>query len=88
VRIVYSSQFRKDFKKAERQRKDLEALRSVITSLFSGESLSQSFRDHPLFSNWKGYRECHLAPDWLLINKLTSEELILVRLGSHSELFE
>ena len=87
MKIVYTSQFKKDFKRAERQKRDLNKLRSAVDALFTGESLDQSFRDHPLVSNWKGYRECHLAPDWLLIYKLTSDELILVRLGSHSELF-
>ena len=88
MRIVYTSQFKKDYKKAERQKKDLDKLQSAVNALFTGESLDPSFQDYLLVSNWKGYRECHLAPDWLLIYKLTSNELILVRLGSHSELFK
>jgi mRNA interferase YafQ len=88
VRIVFTSQFKKDFKKAEKQNKDLAKLESVITSLFSEGDLDPALRDHPLVSNWKGYRECHLTSDWLLIYKLNPDELILVRLGSHSDLFE
>ena len=44
-------------------------------------------RDHPLSGDWKDYRECHLAPDWLLIYKVTDETLYLARTGTHSDLF-
>jgi mRNA interferase YafQ len=88
VTIVYTTQFKKDFKKAEKQHKDIEKLKAVINSLFSGQKLKSTFYDHPLVSDWAGYRECHLASDWLLIYKLTPDELILVRLGSHTELFD
>ncbi len=87
MKITYTRQFKKDFKKAEKQR-NLENLKTVIHDLFSKGVLDPSFRDHPLVSNWKGYRECHLSPDWLLIYKLTADELILVRMGTHSELFK
>ena len=88
MKIVYTSQFKRDFKKARKQNKDIEKLRIAINRLLSGETLDSSYRDHPLISNLKGYRECHVTPDWLLIYKLTSEELLLVRVGSHSELFK
>jgi mRNA interferase YafQ len=47
------------------------------------------FKNHPLKSNWKGFFECHIEPDWLLIYRLNEdkEELELARTGSHSELF-
>lgn len=88
MRIVYTSQFKKDFKSAVKQNRDLEKLGRVIDSLFANHCLDPSFQDHPLILNWSGYRECHVTPDWLLIYKLSAEELLLVRLGSHSELFE
>jgi mRNA interferase YafQ len=88
MKIVYTNQFKKDFRKAEKQKKDIDKMKYVINSLFSGSLLEPNYRDHHLVSNWKGYRECYLSPDWLLIYKLTSEELILVRIGSHSDLFD
>lgn len=88
MKIVYTRQFKKDFKKAIKQNKDLEKLKNMIDALFTNHGLKSSFHDHPLVLNWTGYRECHVTPDWLLIYKLSPEELLLVRLGSHSELFE
>ena len=85
--LVHSSQFRKDYKKAARQRKDMDLLREVVEVLAAGEMVDAKFRDHALSGNWMGYRELHLKSDWLLIYKLTTEELRLARVGSHSELF-
>jgi mRNA interferase YafQ len=50
--------------------------------------LEKHFRDHELTGNWRGYSECHVKPDWLLIYKVDGENLKLARLGSHSELFD
>jgi mRNA interferase YafQ len=85
---VRSSQFKKDLKKARRQGKDLDALQAVIIALVEGQDLEERLQDHDLAGNWRGYRECHVNPDWLLIYKVTDEELRLARIGSHSELFD
>jgi mRNA interferase YafQ len=84
---VRSSQFKKDLKKAKRQGKDLNKLRSVVIMLANEEPLADHFRDHDLIGNWRGYRECHVKPDLLLIYKVDGESLKLARIGSHSELF-
>ena len=55
--------------------------------LANGETLDFKYRDHELGGNLKGYRECHVNPDWLLIYKVVGIELRLARLGSHSDLF-
>lgn len=60
---------------------------TIVDCLAKDESLPEKFRDHALIGEWKGYRECHIKPDWLLIYRKTDTELILVRTGSHSELF-
>jgi mRNA interferase YafQ len=65
----------------------MEKMRQVILSLLSGETLPARNRDHPLSGNWIGHRECHIAPDWLLIYKVDAEGLYLVRTGTHSDLF-
>ena len=46
-----------------------------------------AYRDHPLTGDWKGFRDCHLRPDLVLIYSVSETELTLVRLGSHSDLF-
>ncbi|MCQ2806414.1 type II toxin-antitoxin system YafQ family toxin, partial [Helicobacter pylori] len=40
-----------------------------------------------LKGKWKPFRECHIKPDVLLVYLVKDDELILLRLGSHSELF-
>ena len=85
--IVRKSQFKKDFKRLRSTGRNLAILAEVIIKLHKNEELPQSLRDHSLIGNWKGCRECHLAGDWLLIYQLTEKELILVRTGSHNELF-
>jgi mRNA interferase YafQ len=49
--------------------------------------LSEKYRDHYLTGNWRGHKECHIKPNWLLIYQLTEDKVILTRTGSHSELF-
>jgi mRNA interferase YafQ len=85
--IRYTSTFKRDFKKAEKQKKDAAKLQAVLELLVSGKPLPEKNRDHDLGGNWIGYRDCHIEPDWLLIYRIEKEELILVRLGSHNEVF-
>jgi mRNA interferase YafQ len=86
--IVYTSQFKKDYKRIQKQGKDTNKLRKVIEILASGEPLEPKYRDHPLFGKFKDYRDCHIEPDWILIYKLTAHTLLLERTGTHSELFK
>jgi mRNA interferase YafQ len=64
-------------KRAQRRGYDLRKLETIITMLQRGEALPPSNRDHPLKGDWKGYRDCHVEPDWVLIYKLTDDELRL-----------
>lgn len=89
-----TSQFKKDYKKLKKQGKDIEGkdiglLLSLVEMLANDESLPAKHRDHALTGNWKGFRECHVTPDWLLVySKENDDELVLVlsRLASHSDL--
>ncbi len=87
MNLVYTSQFKKDFKRVSNQGKDLFKLVVVIETLLNGEILDLKFKDHTLIGKWKNHRDCHLEPDWILIYRLTNDSLILERTGSHSELF-
>jgi mRNA interferase YafQ len=86
--IMRTSQFKRDVKRIQRQGKDLRKLKSILGGLVNGERLEDKYRDHVLVGQYKGTRECHLEPDWLLIYEITESEIILIRTGSHSELFE
>lgn len=87
MNIHYTIQFKKDYKKVKKQNKDLSKLRTVIEKLSSGKLLEPIYRDHPLSGNWKNHRDCHIEPDWILIYRITAEDLYLERTGSHSDLF-
>ena len=86
--IERTLQFKKDYKLAEKQGLDLNKLKEIITLLADGYPLPPKNKDHQLKGNYKGYRECHIEPDWLLIYKIQNDMLILtlVRTGSHNKL--
>ena len=88
-----TSQFKRDKMRIKRSgRYDWEALRAVVKELMNDRPLAVKFRDHELAGDYAGTRECHVAPDWLLIylkdGPLSGGSLKLVRTGSHSELFD
>jgi len=66
----------------------MDKLKTVIQKLVSNENLEAKYRDHQLTGDWKGHRDCHIGPDWLLIYRISDTDLILERIGSHSELFK
>ena len=88
--IQFTSQFKKDLKLAKKQNKNLDKLFEVIDILANGGTLEAKYRDHDLTGNYKGTRECHIEPDWLLIYEIQNNILVLMlyRLGTHSELFK
>ena len=91
LKIEFTGQFKRDYKAAVKRGCDPEELTTVISILASQQSLPEKYRDHALESsrNYKGMRECHIKPDWLLIYKIYSDRLVLelIRTGSHSDLF-
>jgi len=82
-----TTRFKRDSKRAKKRGKALEKLKAVIKQLQVGPSLDPKHRDHPLTGTYSGYRECHIEPDWLLIYRIEGNNLILVRTGTHSDLF-
>ena len=85
--IKFTTQFKKDIKHSKKQGKDTEKLFAVIEKLAMGEQLDIKHKDHSLAGDYKGCRECHIEPDWLLIYEVINSTLVLFRTGSHSELF-
>ncbi|HRD71010.1 MAG TPA: type II toxin-antitoxin system YafQ family toxin [Legionella sp.] len=91
LKLAPTTKFKKDLKRIIKQGKDRELINSVIETLQRQEQLPERNRDHSLVGDYKGYRECHITPDWLLIYRIRNngsiELLELTRTGSHSELF-
>ncbi|MDR3628163.1 MAG: type II toxin-antitoxin system YafQ family toxin [Ignavibacteriaceae bacterium] len=86
--VKRTSIFKSDYKKAIKQNKDIEKLKEVIITLCKNEQLDPKYKDHPLSGKFRKYRDCHIEPDWVLIYEINEMELSLIRLGSHSELFD
>lgn len=87
--IKYHTLFKKDFKKIKKRGYDISRLEKIVELLANEVPLPEQFKDHNLSGNYNGFRECHIAPDWLLIYQVNNNELVLVlsRTGSHSDLF-
>ena len=87
--IKYQPAFKRDYKRIVKRGYDTRLLEEVIEMLAEQKPLPEKFRDHDLTGNYKGCRECHILPDWLLVYEVNNDELILylIRTGSHSDLF-
>ena len=88
LELRFTAKFKKDFKRIKRQGKDLSKLERALEALMRQEVLPETMRDHSFGGAYRGHRECHIEPDWLLIYRIDEEGLVLVatRTGSHSEL--
>ena len=89
LEIVPSNQFRKDLKLARKRGLKIERLKEVVNILAEQKKLEDKYRDHGLSGEYKGFRECHIEPNWLLVYRIDEDvlELFLFRTGSHSDLF-
>lgn len=89
LRLVLSSNLKKDLKRSKKRGKNLNKLYSIITKLQNQTLLDPSYKDHPLTGNYEGFRELHIEPNWLLIYAIKNDILVLslTRTGSHSDLF-
>ena len=87
-KILQQSRFRTDLKRLKHRGKDLEELIAAVELLAEDGVLPAGYRPHGLSGEWKGVWECHIEPDWLLIYDVSDEEVLLIRTGTHAELFE
>jgi mRNA interferase YafQ len=84
---VSSNKFKKDVELARKRGWDLSKLTVVLDSLINEEPLPDRCHDHQLKGDWQGFRDAHIAPDWLLIYAIENGELLLARTGTHSDIF-
>ncbi len=87
-KLYLTNSFKRDYKKIVKRGYDIKLMETVVDILLTGESLPEKNKDHALSGNWKGYRECHILPDWLLVYEIIEDRLILslTATGSHSDL--
>ena len=88
--IIYEKSFRRQYRLLKRRGYDMALLDEVVLKLANGETLPLKYRDHPLRGDRRGYRDCHIKDDWVLIYKIDRGvlTLILSETGTHSDLLE
>ena len=88
LELRFTAKFKRDYKRIKKQGKGLSKLETTLEALMHGDDLPEAMRDYSLGGTYRGHRECHIEPDWLLIYRIDEEGLVLVatRTGSHSEL--
>lgn len=87
--IHWTTPFKKDYKREKRKNPNIDSLlMPLLVKLVNNEPLEERYHDHFLTGDKKGYKDCHIKPDLVLIyQKPDLETLVLLRLGSHSEIF-
>lgn len=86
-RIKEHAQFRRDLRRQLRNGKNIEELIAIVELLAEAAGLPEGYDPHTLSGEWKGVMECHVELDWLLIYEVTPDEVLLIRTGTHRELF-
>ena len=86
--VKFTAAYKKSYKLMKKRGLDLTLLEEVVDDLLQGKTLDKKYRDHALKGNRKGFRECHIQPDWLLIYLIENDilTLTLVDTGTHSDL--
>ena len=88
-RLVLTGKFKKSLKLAKKRGLNISLMESVVDTLLQGIPLDEKYRDHELKGKYKGFRECHIQPDWMLIYLQEDDilTLTLVDTGTHADLF-
>ena len=73
----------------KKQNKDMDKLNEVMSMILNNQPLLPRHENHPLHGNYKGWWECHIEGDWLLIYRIEEkhQKVVFFRTGTHSELF-
>lgn len=88
LKLKTTKKFRLDYKRCKKRGYNMKKLEYVINQLLDNKILSSKYKDHTLTGTYKGFHECHIRPDWLLIYIINESELILTasRTGTHADL--
>ena len=88
--VEITNKFKKDYKLCKKRGLEISLLKKVIEDLVSNKKLPEKNKPHVLRGNFKGFWECHIQPDWLLIWEVDEENknIKLIRTGTHSDLFK
>lgn len=92
LEIKLGKQFKKDIKRDQKSGKykedDFLELKAIMDSFIEEQALDEKYLEHKLIGDWRGYLECHIKPNWLLIYKTEETFIKFARLGTHQQLFK
>ncbi len=85
--VKFTSAYKKSYKLLKKRNWDISLLENVIEILQRGEKLDYKYHDHILIGKYRGFHECYIKPDWVLIYLIEEEvlTLTLIETGSHSD---
>lgn len=86
LELVKTPTFEKDVKKLDKKHYKFDKLKLVIDLLITSQTMPPKYKNHYLQGDLRGYQECHIDKDILLIYQIIDNDLILCRLGSHKDL--
>ena len=87
LRPDYSGQFKRDVRQAGKRGKDMGKFKLLANLLIDEQPIPATYQDHPLKGEWKGFRDAHIEPDWLLIYRIEGNVVRFERTGTHADLF-
>ena len=88
-RVKFTTAYKKHYRLMKKRGLDLTLLDQVVDMLRQGKKLDEKYHDHGLSGKFRGFRECHIQPNWLLIY-LTEDDILtltLIDTGTHADLF-
>ncbi|MDO5022148.1 MAG: type II toxin-antitoxin system YafQ family toxin [Eubacteriales bacterium] len=90
LKVKFTTAYKKSYKLMKKRGMNISLLDEVVDCLRQGKTLENKYRDHALKGNFKGFRECHIQPDWLLIYLIEDDvlTLTLVDTGTHSDILK
>ncbi len=83
----YTGRFKKDYKQAIKRNWDISQIDEIMCKLISEIPLDVKYKDHALYGDYEGCRECHIKPDWLLVYQVGNGIIVFERIGTHSDLY-
>lgn len=86
--IDIKTTYRKCLKLVLKQGWDADSIQSVVTQLLNDDILDPRLQDHALAGDFKGYRECHIYGDLVIIYRRDETTLTLYKIGRHQDLFK
>ncbi len=87
-KLIAGPGFLKNWKKLKKKRYDKSELDEIVDILVNDKYIPARYHDHALSGNYKGYKECHIRSNWLLIYESTETEVFLIATGTHDDLFK